>query len=326
MVKLSNGKVIYAEVSDVLEALKVEITKRGSFDYLRVTKLNDNNIQVCCPYHKDGMEKRPSAGITTTTTQRAETGTFHCFTCSKVSSFSEYVSKCLGIEDDGTVGNNWILTNFMGSTHNPRRKIIDEFLPQEKTKDEIDYVSEKELERYRYIHPYMYERKLTDEVIELFDVGFDRYYQCLTFPVNDIYGNCVFVARRSVKYKMFNYPSSARKPVYALDKIRELIREGTEINTIYVCESIIDALTLWGYGLYAVALLGLGTRLQYDILSNFSVRKYITAFDDDIAGHKATIRFKENVKNKIITTLDITDNKDINDLSYEEFKKLKEID
>lgn len=32
------------------------------------------------------------------------------------------------------------------------------------------YIREQELDKYRYIHPYMYERELTDKIIERFDI------------------------------------------------------------------------------------------------------------------------------------------------------------
>ena len=37
---------------------------------------------------------------------------------------------------------------------------------------------------------------------------------CITFPIRDKEGNCLIVARRSVKGKYFNYPSKAKKSVY----------------------------------------------------------------------------------------------------------------
>lgn len=35
----------------------------------------------------------------------------------------------------------------------------------------------KELDRYRYIHPYMYKRGMTDDLIEKFDVGYDPAFK-----------------------------------------------------------------------------------------------------------------------------------------------------
>ena len=323
MVKLKNGKLIFATVLEILETLNIEISKRGLFDYLRVIKPHSNNIQVCCPYHKNGEERRPSGGITTNDKPNTPAGTFHCFTCGKAVSLEGYVSKCLGNELNETVGIKWLLDTFSSAEGNERVLLIDDIFKQEKT-EMLTYVSIDELSRYRYIHPYMYQRKLTDDIIELFDIGYDSQTKCVTFPVNDINGNCLFVARRSVNVKYFNYPRGVNKPVYGLDKIKTLIDSGEKIDTIYICESIFNALTLWSYGLYAVALLGLGDVQQYDILNNFGVRKYILAFDGDEWGWKATQRFIKVIKGKIITYLILPNGEDINSIDYDTFKTLNE--
>ena len=53
-------------------------------------------------------------------------------------------------------------------------------------------------------------------------------------------------------------------------------------------------------------------------------RKYIPAFDGDDAGRRADERFRQNVKGKIITNLELPEGKDVNDPSSEEFQNLKE--
>jgi DNA primase len=112
-------------------------------------------------------------------------------------------------------------------------------------------------------------------------------------------------------------PTNIDKPVYALDKVEQTTKE------LVVVESIINALTLWSWGIPAVALLGTGTNKQYQILNDYPVRKYVLAFDGDDAGRKAITRFKEKVNNKLIEYYIMPEGKDINDLTYENFKKLK---
>ena len=76
-----------------------------------------------------------------------------------------------------------------------------------------------------------------------------------------------FVARRAINTKLFHYPDNVEKPVYGAHLIDDSVKE------LYVCESAINALTCWVYGKKAVALLGLGTKYQYDILKKLPVRK-----------------------------------------------------
>ena len=187
------------------------------------------------------------------------------------------------------------------------------------------FVSEEELDTYRYYHPYWTKRKITDKgLIELFDLGYDKDTGCITFPVRDINGNCLFVARRSVKFKYFNYPKGSEKPVYGLYELKQLTKQPDEI---IITESMIDALTCWQYGKYAVALNGLGNERQFRELRNLPCRKLILATDADDAGITARKRIKKNVPNKIITEYvwNKEDAKDINDMSKEMFLSLKEV-
>ena len=88
---------------------------------------------------------------------------------------------------------------------------------------------------------------------------------------------------------------------------------------------MIDAITCWVYGKYAVALNGFGNNLQFNQLNRLPCRKLILATDNDNAGLRARKRIKYYVKNKIITEYVFPNNrKDINDLSQEEFKNLIE--
>lgn len=314
MIILDN-KVINASIIDILNELQKQL-KINNIDKLRSIKINGNNAQIPCPIHSNGKEKKPSAGVTLTNSGKIEAGTCHCFTCGYVASLSEFISDCFGYSDNGRFGTRWLLENFSNDDIRQRKSLN---LGMRKPINLSTYISEHELDQYRYYHDYMYKRKLNDEIIALFDVGYDSKTDCLTFPVNDQNGNCVFIARRSVKRKFFNYPSNATKPVYGLDKIPK------DVKSVVICESIINALTCWVYGDYAVALLGTGTEEQYEILKKSHIRKFILGFDGDAAGDKACIRFKKALNNKgLITKLNIPRNKDINDLSREEYFSLKE--
>ena len=178
-------------------------------------------------------------------------------------------------------------------------------------------ITEEELDKYRYIHPYMYQRGLTDEIIERFDIGYDREREEITFPVKDIEGKCVFIASRSVKSKFFRLPKGLDKPVYQAYRFQY-----GEYKEAYITESFLNCLTCWKYNKPAMAMIGTGNQKQYEILNKLPVREYILAFDPDEAGRKATERFRKNVHGKIIKELVYTDNRDINDLQ-EEFLNCK---
>ena len=181
----------------------------------------------------------------------------------------------------------------------------------------------------------MYKRGLTDEVIELFDIGYDSNSSCITFPVRDISGNTLFVARRSVKTKYFNYPKDAVKPLYGLYELYHLSEidygdfvawENIFPKEVIVCESMLDALSFWTVGKYAVALNGLGNELQFKQLRELPCRKIILATDMDERGLSARDRIKRNVSNKIITQYFFPEGrKDANDCTKEELRNLVDV-
>lgn len=326
-----NGNPILAEPITILRTLKEQLAAAG-IELLKDIKPGPSDIQITCPNHANGQEHKPSCGITTTQKGSLPAGAVHCFTCGYSVSLAEMVSNCFGYDDYGTYGIQWLVKNFLTVSIEDRKNIDLDF-SRGNIVEKIDYITEEELDSYRYLHDYMYKRKLTDGIIEKFDVGYDKAFQisplgvvpikripCLTFPVRDITGGTLFVARRAVKFKLFHYPENARKPVYGIFELPEVCSE------LIVCESIINALTCWTYGRPAVALLGLGTSYQYQQLIRLPVRKLIAAFDGDSAGENATKKLVEQMQGKkLVTHFKMPMGKDINDLSFEEFNALPEL-
>ena len=318
-----NNHVILDDTQDILIELRKQLELNG---VKRFAKFIDsgNNIQTNCPFHKEGQERKPSFGI------NKNTGECHCFGCGWSGTLSEMISNCFGKDDFGVYGNKWLIRNFLSVAVESRPDIDVDFCRSKKiTSETKKYISEQELDSYRYTHPYMYKRKLTDEIIDLFDIGYDKNTECITFPNRDINGNCLFVARRSVKTKFFNYPQDVEKPVYGLYECNICAKtiKNWFPDEIIICESMIDALTCWVYGKYAVALNGTGNENQFKTLRNMPNRKFILATDMDEAGLKARERIRQSLGNKIVTEYvwDINVAKDINDMSKEYFDSLKEV-
>lgn len=318
-----NNHVILDDTQDILIELRKQLELNG---VKRFAKFIDSgkNIQTNCPFHKEGQERKPSFGI------NKNTGECHCFGCGWSGTLSEMISNCFGKDDFGDYGNKWLIRNFLSIAVESRPDIDVDFCRRRKiTSETKKYISEKELDSYRYTHPYMYKRKLTDEIIDLFDIGYDKSTDCITFPNRDINGNCLFIARRSVKTKFFNYPQNVEKPVYGLYECNICAKtiKNWFPNEIIICESMIDALTCWVYGRYAVALNGTGNENQFKTLRNMPNRKFILATDMDEAGLKARERIKQSLGNKLVTEYvwDINVAKDINDMNKEYFDSLKEV-
>ena len=143
-------------------------------------------------------------------------------------------------------------------------------------KHKQEFVTEQELDKYRYYHPYIIGRGISHEVIDLFDVGYDSHSNSITFPVRDIQGRCLFVARRSTQYKFFNFPKGVEKTLYGIYELSLLKNYPDEV---IVCEGYIDALTC-GQRKYAVAW-SLGNALQFKQLRELKSRKLILQSTDN---------------------------------------------
>ena len=323
MIKLQDT-IIQADTQSVLDMLKFDLAQHG-VDRFHIFRNDGENVQTNCPFHKNGQERKPSFGV------NGEIDKCHCFSCGWAGTIEEMISELYGYQDEGKFGKRWLIKRFNTVEIETRPNIMEGFNGRNNRLNDrninnnpVDntYISDEELDKYRYIHPYMYERKMDDRVIEIFDVGYDKETECLTFPIRDKNGNCLFIARRSVNTKLFSYPQGVEKPVYGLYELYQLDEFPKEI---YICESMIDAITIWTHcDKYAVALNGLGNDLQFSQLNNMPNRTFILATDNDSAGIKARIRIKKYISNKIIKEILLPPNrKDINECTYDELENIK---
>ena len=166
----------------------------------------------------------------------------------------------------------------------------------------------------------MKERKLTDNVISEFNVKYDPATRSIVFPVYDRNGKLKFLTRRSVEGKSFYIDKSvSKKDIYCLDKVIK-----NNIKEVVVVESQINCLTLWGWGIPAIALFGAGTtEEQIKELNNTNIRSFILAYDPDNAGIKGANKFKNLInKDRFVTILNLPVGKDVNDLSEKEFREI----
>ena len=335
-----NDTIINADLETVLSELQRQL-EINRIPYLQKTQDSGRNIMVQCPYHGNGQERKPSAGL------RKSDGMFHCFACHEVHTLPEVISFVFGKDDMfGQYGRKWLVKNFGTVQIEERQDVqIDMERNNLTTKNTVvdsgdsnksKWVSEEELDSYRYYHKYWEERGIyDDEIIELFDLGYDKKTDCITFPVRDRGGHCLFVARRSVKSKMFNYPKDVEKPLYGLYELfylryRHLLTSEPTVECespfefVIVTESMIDCILLYQEGLYAVALNGTGSELQYKQLNMLPTRHLIIATDNDKAGQSARQKICEKVKHRLITHIEFPkDVKDIGDLG--KAKRFREI-
>ena len=276
---------------------------------------HNGNLLISCPIHKDGFERRPSCTVAISTETDLEPGFAHCFTCGYSAPLTQLITDVFN-EDDVNFGEEWIRERF-GTT------LVSsvEYLPEivlNKPKIEKQFLDESILTEYDYYHPYMWYRKLSKEVVDMFRVGYDKNREAITFPVYDEKHRLVMITARSVNTKMFFIPAETEKPVYLLYYLLE-----NNIKTAYVVESQINALYMWSLGYPTIGLFGTGSDTQYETLRKCGIRNFITCFDGDEAGQKGAYRFRKNMpKDCFITDIHLPAGKDVNDLSAEQIKEL----
>jgi len=325
---------------NIVEAL----SRLESAGYIRLKQESSEWYIMYCPFHGNGQERKPSFGVSLVDTyrngQKYSAGFCHCFACGYAKNFETTVSEILKMRAVSRSGIDWLKDNIPGFKVDDVQ--VEELVPSSLIGELVDryaaeslklrldgapkYVSEEELASYRFTVPYMYQRRLTDAVIEKYDVGYDANHippgrskplPCVTFPVRDVEGRTLFFCRRSVVGKYFNYPEGVTKPVYGLYELPK------DCKSVLVCESVFNALTAVVYGYNAVALLGTGNPYQVDQLKKIGAKEFVLCLDGDEAGHKGTEKLKRELsKVAIVWTIQMPADKDVNDCTKEEFDAL----
>lgn len=339
-----NNSYITEDIDNILIELRKQLDLKGIKLFSKIIVSGDN-IQTNCPFHNGGQERKPSFGILSKQKGNEEAGTCHCFACGWTGSFAEMVSNIFGYDDLGLYGGKWLVRNFLTVQVENRPDILEGFndrnnisirnnngihrfkqhIQSDKSSEQYSgEITEEELDKYRVYHPYMWKRKLTPEVVELFDIGYDKETECITFNCRNKQGNTLFVAKRSVTTKFFHYPNNVEKQVYGIYELYSLAKFPSEV---YICESMLDALVFWTHeNKYACALNGLGTKLQFKQLREMPCRKFILATDMDEAGLKARKKLRKELSNKLITEVFFPHNKkDANECTFDELENLVEV-
>lgn len=263
--------------------------------------------------------------------------THNCFSCGLAKSMPDTITEILKTRGISKSGFDWLTENVPG--FDPEVSEFDYLIPQDisqqlNNKYALDYINSKiisesksfvpesELASYRMIVPYMYQRGLTDEIIEKYDIGYDANFippgrkkpmPCITFPVKDLSGNTLFLCRRSIEGKFFHYPQGVEKSVYGIYELPKGVR------SVIICESCLNALRLVSYGYNAVALLGTGTSYEINQLKQLGVQEYILCLDGDEAGQRGAAKLKKALsQTAIIWTVHMPPDKDANDCKTKE--------
>ena len=319
-----NGLTIDVTGYQLLNDLRTNLQQNGIFLLETIKEERNNNIQFTCPVHKSGKEKSPSCGLSTTDVHKNgkiySAGMVHCFTCGYTATLTEFISYCFGYKDGGLFGNKWIKTTYNYNMTNNSRHFSLQISRGKQVEKQYKTIDDSILDSFAFIHPYMYKRGLTDEIINKFDIGFDKSTNSITFPVTDLKGDVKWIQSRAVNTKYYHIPNGIIKTDF-LYGVYEVVQD--KYKYAVIVESILNALTLWKYDIPAIALFGTGGGKQYDLLKKLPIRHYIIALDNDEAGRNGTAKLIQQLQNhKLLSRLIYPNNstKDINDYDEEILK------
>lgn len=322
------------------------LEKLESLNLIRLHKITNDYYTIYCPFHSGGQERRPSFGVLlkdqVRNGRKYPAGFSHCFTCGYASSLPDMITEILKARNISKSGYDWLIENIPGFEQTSdfdylipgdliqglNETYAVEYVNSLLQKNKPSYVTEEELQKYRFTVPYMYERGLTDEIIDRYDIGVDMNYipksrkrptPSITFPVKDINGNVLFVARRSIEGKFFFLPEGYDKPLYGIYELPK------GCKSVDIVESVFNLTTSVKYGRPTICLLGTGTVEQCSELRKLGVQEFRLNLDPDEAGRKGTKRLKRALHDVAIVWeySGIPEDKDVNNLTKEEFDSLE---
>jgi DNA primase len=268
----------------------------------------DADFIIFCPFHNN--YRSPAGEI------NKSTGIFYCFSCQKTSDLVEFVMF--------TSNRTYFESVRFIKSKEQESNLEQEMVRQLHTKQ--DYVLYDELQVKR-LHQqavdspratsYFYGRRITQDSILKFGLGFSENQDMVTIPVHSPDGMLLGFVGRSVEGKDFkNTPGLPKsKTLFNLNRVKTA-------DKVYVVESSFDAIRLDQIGFPAVATLGANvSAMQIELLQKY-FNNVIVIADNDEAGGNMKNRLLEKLGSRVSVIQLNNKYKDIGDMSDEDIKSL----
>ena len=243
------------------------------FDWNRA-KPKSGEFVACSPFRNDGS---PSFSI------NLETGLFIDFGSNDYYSKGNLIVLLSFLSNETAKETEDYLLDKYGIDLSDVDKLELNFDLQFATEEVPKTISMKEYSKYAFRSPYLAGRGITEKVQRAFKIGFDKETKAVSFPWMDIDGNIINVKFRSIKSKMFFYYPEGQPIADHLFGMNFINRMKSE--TVFICESEIDALYLWSNGYPALALGNskLNSKRK-QLLLRSPIKKLVIPNDNDKAG------------------------------------------
>lgn len=165
-------------------------------------------------------------------------------------------------------------------------------------KQRITRINTAKLDAYKFRHPYLARRGISEAAQRLMRVGYDRIRQAVTLPWFNPDGSLGNVKYRRVDSKSFWYEKGARpirEMLYGLD-----VMYAQRIKRAAIVEAEIDALTFMSAGIPAIATGGSAfTAEKRDLILRSPIETLLIVRDNDTAGRAWRNRVMAEMNGKI---------------------------
>ena len=302
--------VISADVEDIVSQIQEDT------GLLRDVNELETDIMCTCPIHKGGMEQTPSLGI------NKDSGVVHCFTCGYKGDIVTLVSDCYDISYSQAYRK--LVGHFIYSGG----RVLDIGIDRDTTQS--SYIPYNTIAPYILANApawnYLQGRGVdANKLYNKFPVGYDMTTNSVVFYIRDLKNRYIGSKTRSIQGKRFANATGAKKSTYLYGAYELLQSAWQPEDPVWICESEIDALTVWSRGGYAVAIGGSHiSNRQLQILKTLGVRRIIDGLDKDESGREGWKNICTYIKGiSTYNTKYPVNKKDINDLTEEEFNNIK---
>lgn len=222
-------------------------------EFFPEARVHSSYIRICCPYHKDGKEKRPSMGIVIQDKPTAPAGLCHCFACGKKIMWQDMIKELFNKTPlDPAIQSETAL------------KIPSLITNQLYHKTQLPY----------RFSAYLESRGISKETQKRFKTYEDNGK--VYMPVFSREGIYLYVNARSTTSKHYFIQGGIEKTLWGIEEV-DLAKP------IVICEGQIDGMTLWEAGIQAVATLGADNYSSLEQVKN-ATSNFLIAFDNDSAG------------------------------------------
>lgn len=176
---------------------------------------------------------------------------------------------------------------------------------------------------YKVKTDYFTGRGISLEIQHQFGCGYNPDTKAVALIWTDKQGNVANIKYRKTDEKVFYYEKGGQPIKHNVFGLYQVLLNKSK--KIFICESEIDALTLWTHGYPAIAVGGSSlSEIQVNLILTSGIEELVVATDNDKVGH----RFRDFIKKEFGGHLNIMDvsfpmnKKDVNELNAIEIKKM----